>query len=79
MCEYRLAPGVIPHAGTGRVGLNLSLGLTAGSRVLVGDVHAGYLKLEENRTAPCGCYGRGLVVVWIELSQCTEKRRETPI
>ena len=54
MCEYWLAPGVIPHAGTGRVGLNLSLGLTAGYRVLVGDVHAGYLKLEENRTAPCG-------------------------
>ena len=38
LCEYRLAPGAILHAGTERVGLRVRS--SAGSRVLVSDVPA---------------------------------------
>ena len=44
LCEYRLAPGAILHAGTERAGLKVRY---IGSRVLVSDVPPGFaLKLQ---------------------------------
>ena len=56
MCEYRLAPGAILHAGTERVG---GLSLAAGSSVLVSDVPAGFAC---RRTAQLPAVGRILVL-----------------
>ena len=56
LCEYRLAPGAILHAGIERVG---GLSLAACSSVLVSDVPAGFAC---RRTAQLTAVGRILVL-----------------